>query len=119
MWHGPTPDAAFELRKTAFLRVLEKGQASICEFLITLPGINGVLSPSRNRTALHWAARSENVDRVPVLLDKSTFHLGAVDDDGHTVLHCLAMTRDWKGRTTRVASQPRRIHPSPVCDCKK
>ncbi|QLI65695.1 Ankyrin-3 [Metarhizium brunneum] len=101
MWHGLTPDAAFELRKTAFLRALETGQASICEFLITLPGINGALSLPRNCTALHWAARSENVDCVPVLLDKSSFHLGAVDDDGHTALHCLAMTLNSKGRTTR------------------
>lgn len=101
MWHGLTPDAAFELRKTAFLRALETGQASICEFLITLPEINGVLSLPRNCTALHWAARSENVDCVPVLLDKSSFHLGAVDDDGHTALHCLAMTLNSKGRTTR------------------
>lgn len=101
MWHGLTPDAAFELRKTAFLRALETGQASICEFLITLPGINGGLSLPRNCTALHWAARSENVDCVPVLLDKSSFHLGAVDDDGHTALHYLAMTLNSKGRTTR------------------
>jgi ankyrin repeat protein len=102
-WHGHEDNDESMLRMDAFYHALLEGRPNICEYLIiTSPEIEGGMTlDDGDRTALHLAALSDNVDTIAMLLEYSIVHLGTVDMDGETVLHYLATTVESEGRIKR------------------